>query len=211
MIYSKEGNWAFVHVPKNAGTSFVKPLRNPKIRKALGVEFLEKGHSLHHNKWSWWSQFDEVKSLTPMAICRNPWSRALSMYLYNIKNAVANIEEEWARLDHARLSLDGFKRSWMPGGFFVDKHGIDFEYDKNTGRAWAQSDNQCSWLDGSSKKKWFRLEDGLNDFCKFTKLPKPEVLNATVKVNYRDYYDDELVERIGTLFAKDAKLGGYSF
>jgi hypothetical protein len=206
MIY-KPNEWAFVHVPKNAGTSFVRPLRNPKRRKELGLELLDKGPSLHHNKWDWWSRFDEVKDLTPVGICRNPWSRALSMYLYNIKNAAANIEEEWGRFDHARLSREGFKRSWMPDGFFVDKHGIDFEYDKNTGRAWAQDEPQTSWLPDDGV--WFRMEDQLEDFEKYVGYEMPEKLNTTPHARHLDYYDSELIERIGELFAADVEKFGY--
>ena len=52
----------------------------------------------------------------------------------------------------------GWFQNQMQGGFFVDGHGKEFEYNKETGRAWGQDDDQYSWLDG--KGKWFKLEDG---------------------------------------------------
>lgn len=215
MLYSEKEKWAFVHVPKNAGTAVEYPFTKfsnddfINARKKKSVKILNKSAPTHHNKWSYWSQFEELKHLTPIAILRNPWDRALSMYTYNLKNSAKNLSEEWGKEDHARLIKEGFKRSWMSGGFFVDGHGKEFEYNKETGRAWGQDDDQYSWLDG--KGKWFKLEDGWDEFCSFTKLSVPKKINTTDRGNYRKYYDDQLAERIGTLFARDVELGGYKF
>ena len=221
MLYSKQNKWVFIHVPKNAGTAIQDYIRSTDgkgisektaNRKSLNLDLYMHGNPLlAHNKASYWSTYNFTKGLTFIGILRNPWARCLSLYLYNVKIASENLNEDWGRIDHGILTKQGFKQSWMEGGFFVDNHGIDFEYNKKTGRAWSQSDDQFSWLDGVSSKKWFRLEDELNDFCKFTKLPSPKVLNDTKKAHYRNHYDDELAERIATLFARDVELGGYKF
>ena len=225
MIYSKEGGWYFIHVPKNAGSSILKPFvpmgghfkmideapKEQRIsnRKKYGLKIMKTDLHRAHNKASFWGERDG-KGLTPVAILRNPWSRCLSQYLFNLKMAQNNLDKEWGAIDHPIMIRSGFKECWMPGGFFVDGHASHVEYNKKTGRAWATNDPQYTWLEGY-EGKWFRLEDGFDDFCKFTGLPLPPKVNTTEKTDYRKYYDDELAERIGTLYAKDVELGGYSF
>jgi len=215
MLYSKVNTWAFVHVPKNAGTSVEAPFlrySNPNFeseRSHYQVDAFEVKPQAHHNKWNYWSERPEVKGLTPVALLRNPWDRALSIYTYNLKNASKNLDQDWGRIDHGILTKQGFKESWMDGGFFVDGHGRQFEYNEETGRAWGQDDDQYSWLEGEGK--WFRIEDQWDNFCSFTKLPQPKKINTTKRGDYRNYYDDELAERIATLFARDVELGGYKF
>ncbi len=218
MLYSKKREWFFVHVPKNAGTAVLWPFhraikseaeREEVIanRKSYEVQTLVAGH--HHNKASFWSNIPELKGLEPVALLRNPWDRALSIYTYNLKYSAQNLDKDWARIDHATLTKQGFKKAWMPGGFFVDEHGRNFEYNQDTGRAWAQDEDQYSWLEGLGK--WFRIEDQMQEFCIYTGLPYPNRINTTKRGDYRGYFDDELTERIGDLFARDIVLGGYKF
>lgn len=218
MLYSKKKKWFFVHVPKNAGTAILYPFHREVFSEEERKEVVSNrneydlltlvGHH-HHNKASYWLQYEELKSLVPVALLRNPWDRALSMYTYNIKETARNLDKEWGKLDHGRLVREGFKRAWMPGGFFVDKHGRKVEYNKETGRAWGQDEDQYSWLDG--KGVWFRMEDEMDKFLDYTGLPKPKVINTTVRGDYRNYYDDELKKVIGDLFKRDVELGGYKF
>lgn len=218
MLYSRKKKWFFVHVPKNAGTSILHPfhreIKSEDERKVVienrATQELSTivGHH-HHNKADYWLEYPELANLTPVAILRNPWDRALSIYTYNLKETSRNLHTNWGRLDHGRLIKEGFKRSWMPGGFFVDGHGRETEYNEQTGRAWGQDDDQYSWLDG--KGKWFRMEDQLGDFCNYTGLPHPDRINTTKRSHYHNYYDKELVDRIGELFSRDIKLGGYKY
>lgn len=229
MLYDPEAGWYFIHVPKNAGTSIVSQFtlhKTPSLqgearikrkialhenRRKHGIKVLPYSIPTYHNKATFWSWTEETNGLHPIAILRNPWSRALSLYLFNLRITQKNLDEEWARFDHPRLIREGFKKSWMPDGFFVDRHGRSVEYSEETGRAWAQNDDQFSWLEGVQGARWFRLEDQLDEFHSFTGLPRGERVNTTKKTNFREYYDDELVDRIGTLFERDVKLGGYSF
>ena len=160
-----------------------------------------------HNKSNYWLAQAGLTDLTPVAILRNPWARALSLYLFCLEQSSEKIlEQSWI---HQQLIRQGFKGSWMPGGYFVNGHGRSIEYDAKTGRAWAQDDTQASWL--HQKTKYFRLEDQLQEACDFMGIDGPSKANTTTHSQYRDYYDDELKERIATLFAEDIKLGGYIF
>jgi hypothetical protein len=221
MLYSKTRKWVFIHVPKNAGTSF-KSLFIPtqhgeskvteemiSVSKTYKVDkyWADKQHDPEHNKWSYWRNV--FVGYTPVAFLRNPWARALSTYLYSVQHAKKHIKEEWGWIDHARLTQEGFKRSWMHGGFFVDDHALEHEYNDKTKRFWSFKDTQASWLHGAGV--WFRMEDQQNDFSAYTGTPKLPMLNTTTKTNYKFYFDDELKNEIARRFAVDIELGNYIF
>jgi hypothetical protein len=223
MLYSEQNKWMFIHVPKNAGTSlqanytdmgyddrgllsFDSRLENRV--KAKVEHYFPKGDVVH-NKWSYFKNNSKFEGFTPIALLRNPWDRALSIYTFSLERAKKELGSEWANYDHPILVNQGFKRAWMEGGYFVDNHAKSTEYNEETKRAWSYNEDQYSWLQGEGQ--WFRLEDQLEEICKFTGLENPPKLNTSKRLDYRLYYDDELAERIAKLFARDIELGGYSF
>lgn len=227
MIYNRSKGWYFIHVPKNAGSAVLR--RYVRIGKQVGGnnEFSNEdllrnrselglgairctGHTIH-NKASYWAWSEETNNMHPIAILRNPWARCLSIYLFQLKICQENIKEEWASIDHPILIAQGFKKAWMEGGFFVDSHAVHVERNEQTGRSWSYADDQYSWLEGVEGAKWFRLEDQMQEFCKYTQIQYPNKFNTTQKTDYRKYYDDELAERIGSLFYRDVTLGHYEF
>jgi hypothetical protein len=220
MLYSKTKKWVFIHVPKNAGTSFkalfakclhaegISQEQQKQNKKKFGVQGLYQANfDTEHNKWVYWQNV--FVNFTPVAFLRNPWARALSIYTYSLQHAQNNLLEEWGFLDHARLTREGFKGSWMEGGFFVDGHAAQIEINKKTLRGWSFKDAQASWLNGAGQ--WFRMEDQQKQFSAYTGTPELPVMNTSTKSNYRLYYDQELIERIRTLFAADVELGQYTF
>lgn len=207
-------------MPKNAGTSFkslftkclhtegISQEQQKQNKKKFGVQGIyQAGFDTEHNKWAYWQNV--FVDFTPVAFLRNPWARALSTYLYSLQHSKKNIAEEWGWLDHARLTQEGFKRSWMEGGFFVDDHAKQFEQNKTTLRNWRFKDTQASWLDGAGV--WFRMEDQQNDFAAYTGTPEMQTMNATTKAKYQLYFDEELKKEIARRFAEDVDLGKYTF
>jgi hypothetical protein len=194
----------FIHIPKNAGSSIIH--HSMKSSPEWTIES-SGGDETWHNKSDFWLAQPGLAELTPVAILRNPWARALSVYLYCLEQSSQDISNQsWI---HQQLIRQGFKGAWMPGGYFVNGHGRSIEYNAETGRAWAQDDTQASWL--HPKAKFFRLEDQLQEACAFMGIECPSRGNVTQHAHYRDYYDDELRYHIATLFADDIKLGGYTF
>ena len=209
MLYNKKKGWAFVHVPKNAGTAIIQAA-DAMRSEDNSIEWMDRGDSVYHNKWSYWSQFDELKDLQPVGLLRNPWDRCLSLYTYNVENAAKNLDTDWGRLDHGRLIREGLSNSWCPGGFFVDQHGIETEFNEETGRQWAQADEQNSWLP-QENPMWFRMEVQMEEFCEYTGIDMPEVENTTVRGKYQDYIDSSLETYIHIIYERDIELGGYKF
>ena len=88
---------------------------------------------------------------------------------------------------HGRLLREGLTSSWAPAGFFVDSHGVEAEFNEETGRQWAQQDEQNSWLP-ETNPMWFRIEDQMEEFCEYTGIEMPEVDNTSTRGKYQDYY-----------------------
>ena len=222
MLFSSKKGWLFIHVPKNAGTSLqanyskmkydhrdLPKDRKVENRRLAEVEYASPKGDVNHNKWSYFRKEDNFKNLKPLGILRNPWDRCLSIYAFSLQKAQEQLGQEWANYDHPLLIKQGFKNAWMPGGYFVDGHADDVNFNKETGRSWSYGDDQYSWLDGEGE--WYRIEDQLGEFCKYTGLENPPRLNTSKRLDYRSYYDDELAEQISILFARDIKIGGYKF
>jgi hypothetical protein len=224
MIYNEFDGWCFIHIPKNAGSSVNNASfygRN-KALSNLGNIFPQENHvtriqsksDVRHNKWHYWR--DEIpKGLRPIAIIRNPWARCVSIYLYNLKLAHRMSDQGWAQEDHPRLSYEGFRNSWMPGGFFVDGHAEEIEYSDSTGRAWSQSDQQISWLsvNGTIVGDFYKLEDEMPELCSRLNIQEMPWVNKTTEFDYEKYYqnDEILINRISELFKDDIKFGKYEF
>lgn len=217
VVYSEERKWFFVHIPKNGGTSFIEKYKSinidPENKFNLSHKFISFNEN--HNTASYFTKlFPEFASYTPVSIVRNPWSRCLSLYTFSLKNCIdkKNFGKEWTYYIHTRLTMEGFKQSWMPNGFFRDENNMQNGIAHNPKRNWREDDPQNNWL--TEKTKWFKLETQLEDLYDFTGLDKTsmkDVKNPTSHYDYRLYYDEELKNEIAELYKEDIEKFGYTF
>ena len=207
---------SFIHIPKNAGTTLIDAVakRGHHSNKDIKDKYPIKRGSAHHNKFSYFEKEGMTKGRKHFTIVRNPWSRALSLFLYTLKHTADTIVDmpTQARV-HANLCLQGFKGCWMPGGFFDRDH---VKSAKHSLRQWNSSDTQLSWIKderGRIACKWFRMESDLEEvekICQCSMKSKNE-RTATNHGHYSLYYDDELRDRIGDVFKEDIETFGYEF
>lgn len=227
IMYSTVGKWFFVHIPKNGGTSVMNHYKGsvgltPEQKLAYeeqGVNFTifrqDKSLSMNqsHNKpKELVKQFPVLKDLQPICIVRNPWSRCLSLYTYNLENCVKmqHRNQDWAKVIHSRLIREGFKRSWMEGGFFRDEQNMQDGILHNPGRFWREDDTQSSWV--TKDTKWFRIETELKDFYDYIQMPMPQKKkNVSQHFHYKRYYDKQLRNEIAKLYEEDIDNFGYTF
>lgn len=179
-------NFAFVHIPKSAGSSVVKWLRDNNSQ----TEIIRGHPSLAMMKEQW-----DVNEC--FAIVRNPWSRAISAYFYllqgkyyweenNIKS-----EQEFPSWNDWVMSLNYITDWWTP-----------------------LSTNQVDWLSGfpaivlkteTLDKDFIQIQEKLN--C-FEPLP---FINTTDHKDYRSYYTDDQIKHIAKIFEKDIDTFKYTF
>ena len=218
VVYSEKDKWFFTHIPKNGGTGFIDSFKAEKFdgvqrRVRLGIDLQKiKFGEIHNPGRDLQAKYYKLRGLTPICLVRNPWARALSLYTFSLGNCVheVNYEKRFAIINHSRLLREGFKGSWMPGGFFRDDQNMQNGIDHNEGRTWREDDNQCKWVD--EKTKVFKIETELRQMYEFINVPfRASRINASAHYDYKHYYDDELKAEIAKLYKEDIERFGYTF
>lgn len=204
MFYSEKENWVFIHIPKNAGTSFIALAMQGRGKHSRPL--FEGNGSPHHNKYAFFEKEGLLEGRDVFAFVRNPWSRALSLYLFTMKHCLETNPNH-----HARLVLQGFKNAWMEDGFFCREI-----WDRKSLRQWNNSDLQVSWLKdefGRIRTKWYKIETDMAEVEERFECDMDVRADrtATAHGDYRAYYDGELRERIRDLFREDIETFGYEF
>ncbi|MEM9155387.1 MAG: sulfotransferase family protein [Cyanobacteria bacterium P01_F01_bin.33] len=224
-MISEKYKCIFIHIPKTAGQSienfFLKLhdltwderaqllLRyNPD--PALGPE------SLAHLKASEYTGLDYIscedfQSYFKFAFVRNPWSRLVSEYLYR------NLDKKTSFKDYVMYGLppkDSYNDKYRhiepqynylhngSGNLMVDFVGKFESLQTDFDKICASLDILDSKLPhvNASKKKSFKSR--IKKIISTSKLPKK---------HYAEYYDEELKDIVGKIFAKDISAFNYTF
>lgn len=212
MLFSKKKRFLFVHVPKTGGTSIVSVLKKDSNRvplplRAIGYAFDDRGVKLpswtypitgypYHVSAKALKEFwgdEEFSKYYKFAFVRNPWDLTVSEYFYILRKKNHHL--------HRKVSkLNGFEDfvSWKENNYVRP---------------------QANWLcdhEGHLLMDFVgKFENYTNDANNILKeLGSSMVVphkNATQKSDFREYYNDELVERVAEIYAPDIELFGYSF
>jgi chondroitin 4-sulfotransferase 11 len=189
-IYFPKIKFAFVHIPKNAGSSVTNWLKQiDQEKKQTNIH-----DSIHIMKRSL-----EIQEY--FAIVRNPWERLVSNYF-----CFKGCPEVW--------EINGVN-SEFPSFDEMIKNNLNQEIWMNKNFKWwfTMENNQVDWIDDTAKilryenlnKEFVEIQQHLN----YNKsLPS---INSSNHKHYRDYYTDETRKIVSKVFEKDIDIFKYTF
>lgn len=204
MAYSKKLNLVFIHVPKCAGTSIIEAMR-------------EQDDSVQHGHFTWADHAQILQTATSFTIVRNPWDRAFSCYNYARMPSSYwhGADKKWGvHPDFEILSRYSFKQTvkilWenrnslrLPETarpIFNINWSYQFPFVYNNGKLMIEKvfhlDEDMGTLSG-----WLKAEYGLD-------VPN---LNVSSAGNFKDHYDEEMVEMVAEIYQKDIELFGFRY
>jgi len=201
VIYNKDKNYAFFHIPKTAGQS---------ILTALGYETKQRvpPNAGYHTIPKTFVEKLEIKKFDKIfsfAFVRNPWERMHSMYHYICKS------DNYKTRDYIKHYRSMGFNNWM-----VEECA---NFCKSQG--WYNGDyifQQVDWVTYNNKLISFvgRYENLDGDFkfiCDkinhpYIKLPH---VHKTKKPDYHNEYNSNAYNKIVELFSKDIETFNYEF
>ena len=179
-------NLAFVHIPKNGGSSVVRWFKDNNIphERVQGHPSLE----LMKKNWTINRSF---------AIVRNPWARMVSAYFY-LKQYGFYWEENNIK------TIDEFP-TW-------DEFIMNLDYNTNS---WNNiSTNQVDWMSGGVDFV-LRLEKIRDDFKLIQDIVECDaplqMINTSEHDYYRNYYTTAQIDHVWKVFERDIQLFKYAF
>ncbi|HNP35111.1 MAG TPA: sulfotransferase family 2 domain-containing protein [Woeseiaceae bacterium] len=196
---SQEHKHHFIHIPKNAGST---------IREALRWR---SDVSLSEPKHHRYIDIADVvgRDLSYFAVIRNPWSRTASRYRYGIQNS-----RRWPEDDARRLYIQNVSFAQ----YVKDQKIIDIP--AFPGKPWmgplSSWFNQLDWVRNEDGKvvcnclRFEHLNSDVNAYFKSMLLLPKENVTATQN-DYRELYDDELIQIVAECFREDIEYFGFDF
>ena len=204
-IVSDKYKILYIHIPKTGGISVNKWFQ--ELDPDAGSISERKHDSLISLKQKHGTKFD---SYFKLAVVRNPWSRAVSLYEYRKKMLRGNIRN-WPLHWPSRNDVEKMTFKEVVQNSLIER----------------QEGRRVSWLE-SHCSSWITLDEKIavdfvckqenleNDLRKVTEklgLTMPDLprLNTTQKAEYTTYYDDFSRNVIAKKCALDIKNFGYEF
>ncbi len=183
--------WAFVHVPKNGGTSMRSVLRGDF---AHARPFKSMPHAMARKLRAHWGQrWDQAYTF---GFTRNPWDRVVSLYHFRTHDKGVHPERfrEW--LLQATNGLTTHARALLPAwDMLYDEDGTQLV--SYVGRYECIPEDfahVCRELGRPSKR-----------------LPRANASRSPGQRAWWEYYDDELEAAVGRYYHNDVTYFGYRF
>lgn len=219
MIISHKHKFIFIHIPKCAGSSIARSLReyygyDEKLDNADLNEFAmfrcdrKYGNADYLNEHSTYNEVKEyfdnnnlnINDYFKFSFVRNPWARRMSQYKYG-RRMFKKTNAEWTQ-KYDKLSFCEFIKmhcdcqlNWISKEAFPPsskkKHEVAIDY---IGR--------CE-----------NLQEDFNNVCDKIGIPHRQLphSNKTKHKHYTEYYGDETREIVAETTAKDIEYFGYEF
>ncbi|MBC8421853.1 MAG: sulfotransferase family 2 domain-containing protein [Pelagibacteraceae bacterium] len=203
MLVNHKRQLLFIHIPKNAGTTFKNILYSTHGDVEWQKPFGTKKKYTHQPLKSFVASFPECKDYKVITIIRNPYERALSWYTYYRTPSYYNKHPQMRSIHYAQQSFLEFLK-W---------------YDRNFKSKWEMLP-QTWWY--SHKKKLhsdyqIRFENFNNDINKLCdelnmdlSFDIPHNNKSKESLEVKDVYSDESISIINRWYEKDFEELQYS-
>lgn len=215
-VFSKKFKFIFIHIPKNAGSSFVLNYKKPSVIDDL-TDFEQLNVSLGYEKdkiFGTHFTYKMIKKFTDnndididyenyfkFCVVRNPWERMVSLYEMRLRKIDKTTDGKPRNtVKDKKLLRQGFM-PWL----LTTQHVGDMMLTKTP---------QVNWIIDADKNivcdKIIRIENynqGINEIVEFLGLPKIQMKKYNVSVKdsgkYKDYYSDDGIKHIEKYFEED--------
>lgn len=186
--YIKEYDIIFIHIPKNGGSSIRRGFFKNKFETNIGPNFPDK----------WENMFK-------FTFVRNPFDRFISAYKMFTKGFIKNEKS---------LDWKNYKSMTIHEFFDIVKNDVNYFNTSGIGFHTYPQTHKFNYLEYADfVGRYENLEEDFKSVCeinkiKYTKLPH---WNKTDRINYQEYYDDELIKKVSEYYSNDLKLLNYKF
>lgn len=199
MPISNELELIFIHIPKNAGTA----ITNSKTAKFFsgGHQSAKEIMNQYPKEWNQYFKF---------AVVRNPWDRVVSNYEYAIME-----KSYWHHISENNPGAAHFDYHTLKNKTFEDCVNLLYKNRESLRhQGWSP---QYVWISDNDKNvlvdKIFYHEklDTDEEFNKM--IPDLEKVNISTRksVNYKDYYTDDLINKVLEIYDYDIKLFKFEY
>lgn len=184
MRYLPEHDITFIHNPKTAGTS-ISAWLDSNFKTVSGRKH---GHCIEVEEFF-------PKTRLTFGVVRNPWARMVSWYKF---------------ANHGNETFE----NWMLARFHIHQTGLTFHPQVSWALPWyTLGTPQADWFDDNTLI--LKYENLHNDFKRIKKILRCEqelcILNKNETYDYKDYYNDDLIELVHHVFIKDIIRYNYTY
>lgn len=191
----------FIHITKTAGTSirkafnFNRPNRKEGLRKHYHAR--EAINLLGTHVWNQAFTFTFV---------RNPWDRFFSFYRYK------KSKQQTMTSPNDPIKIDDF-RTWAFGTFKTNYDQLKPQQLKNFAPQadWVQYEDGTSAIDYVGRYE--ELQSSFEYLCKRVNIDAtlPHLIKSEPRLNYRDYYEKDLIDLVAEIYGIDITTFNYDF
>lgn len=218
MINTKDPHkFIFIDVPKNASSAI-----RDSLMTDLNIEYKPMNFSIcpNHECASLYDKHNfDTTGFFKFGFVRNPWDRVVSMYEYSrIKPHGKRYGSFDNFVNYMYESYHNIKsNSWDPmlndvNQDYIAANGESVRLNWTTQMGWLENNGEM-WVDFIG-----RFENLHEDMCKvyetlnINKKPNlTKVNHSTRKKDYRIYYNEDLINKVGEINKKDIELFNYEF
>jgi len=173
----------FIHIPRTAGTYLRRSLG---IVNISSIDEISKHMTFTHRDFTKYLSKEFIDDNFKFTTCRNPYDRAVSLYLY-------------FRNDFNRISFLEFSRKIDELKTIYNAHYPQIYFLRNT---------KMDYI-----TRFERIEEDLEKISHILdiKIKRTNKINTTDHDPYREYYDNESADNVLKYYKEDFDFFGYSY